>query len=304
MSSCKRYDDFRERTHYDKVGATKNISDLIDVYHYTSASALKSIIENKSIYLTKSDFMNDVEEIEYSLKMIEMLTKKHPTLSEHLKERICDQLLNVRKKYFFGNTYIMSFSKESDSLALWVNYGKEDGYSIKFSKEFFHDIFSGPPKFIKLSDRPSSYGYSVKVNEVIYDECIQTKIIIDLLDEIDFYDKNASGEDKSAYILIMVNFIVDHIPFFKSPGHKPEKEYRLIVEFEYEDYKQSILKHRVFRGAFIPYVEYGIDLNIIKEITIGPTNNFDLVNKGLTSFVESNPTLNVDIKKSQMILRF
>ncbi|MCB2339603.1 DUF2971 domain-containing protein [Clostridium estertheticum] len=304
MDLEKRFNDFEKRTNYSNVGSTKDISNLIDLYHYTSASALKSIIQNKSIYMSKSDFMNDAQEIKYALSIVERITKEHTTLTEELKNKICDQLIDLRKDYFFGNIFILSFSKEPDSLALWSNYGREDGYNIKFTKEFFHDVFSAQPKFVTLPNKARSYGCSFKVNEVIYDESIQIKIITELLNEIDFYDKNIKEKNSREYINIIVNYIIDHVAFFKNPGHKPEMEYRLIVTFEGENYKQSILNHRIFKGAFIPYVEYQINLNIIKQITIGPTNNFELVKRGLKSYVESNPNFKPDIEESEMILRF
>lgn len=197
----------------------------------------------------------------------------------------------------------MSFSNNKDSLPLWTNYGREDGYNIRFSKDFFNDIFKGNLKFTASSNGGTNHTYSPMINEIIYDKTEQISIINDLLDEIHYCDtSDEPGKDK--FIHIYINFVIEHIIFFKSPGHKPEKEYRLAIIFDNEGYKSSILKHRAFKGAFIPYVEFELDLKYIKEITIGPNNNFDLVKKGLESYISCTQNLTANISESDLILRF
>lgn len=299
MNLQERFRTFIERTRYDSIGSLSEIN--IDLYHYTSASAMKSILDNRSLRFTKIDFMNDVEEIEYALHILDNLIDINKNLKEETKIKIKDQLMIKRKDYFFGNTYVMSFSSNGDLLPVWTHYGREDGYSIKFAKELFKSMDYTDTTFIGSGNGSNYHTYSIRVNEVIYDDAIQKKIINDLLNEIDYFDRN-NGEE---YINILLNLIVDILVFFKNPGHKSEKEYRLVVTFENNSYKEYILKHRVFKGAFIPYVEYPINLNYIRKIKIGPNNNFDLVKKGLESYISANPLLkNIEIEESKMILRF
>lgn len=299
MNLQERFRTFIERTGYDSIGSLSEIN--IDLYHYTSASAMKSILDNRSLRFTKIDFMNDVEEIEYALHILDNLIDINKNLKEETKTKIKDQLMIKRKDYFFGNTYVMSFSSNGDLLPVWTHYGREDGYSIKFAKELFKSMDYTDTTFIGSGNGSNYHTYSIRVNEVIYDDIIQKKIISDLLNEIDYFDRN-NGEQ---YINILLNLIVDILVFFKNPGHKSEKEYRLVVTFENNSYKEHILKHRVFKGAFIPYVEYPINLNYIRKIKIGPNNNFDLVKKGLESYISANPLLkNIEIEESKMILRF
>lgn len=59
MNLNERYKEFNSKTHYSSVGSTKEID--IDLYHYTCAKSLKSILDNKSIWITKNDFMNYME---------------------------------------------------------------------------------------------------------------------------------------------------------------------------------------------------------------------------------------------------
>lgn len=300
MNLQERFRNFIEETKYDQIGSLSKIN--IDLYHYTSASAMKSILDNRSLRFTKIDFMNDVEEIEYALHLLDNLIDENKNLTDERKEKIKDQIIIKRKDYFFGNTYVMSFSSDGDLLPVWTHYGREDGYSIKFAKELFRAMDYSDTTFIGSGTNSGNYHtYFIRVNEVIYDNDVQKHIIEDLLNEIDVFDRN-NGEK---YINILLNLIVDILVFFKNPGHKSEKEYRLVVTFENSSYKEHILKHRVFKGAFIPYVEYPINLNYIRKIKIGPNNKFDLVKKGLESYVSSNPLLkNIEIEESKMILRF
>lgn len=45
---------------------------MSSLYHYTNASGLLGILNkgNKTFWLTKSDFLNDISEIDYSRKLL------------------------------------------------------------------------------------------------------------------------------------------------------------------------------------------------------------------------------------------
>lgn len=305
MEIQERFDAFLKKTKHHIVGETKSIDELEGLYHYTSSAVLKNILLNESVWITKSDFMNDEEEIKYAVDFVEEVVERHGRLDSRIKNYMLEELEERKKDYLFGNIHIMSFSKDGDSLALWTTYGKEDGYNIKFSREFFYDMFNSCCNFVKEREDVCSYDFEIKVNKVIYDKKVQEEIINEILDEIDYLDRNYMDERRKAgYIDILIGYIMDYVTFFKHPAYESEGEYRIVLIFENEDYKYTLLKHRIFKGAFIPYIEIRIDVSYIKEIKIGPRNSFNLTMNGLKSLISTYPNINARIKKSEIPLRF
>lgn len=133
-----------------------------DIYHYTSPEGLLGILENNSLRFTNAFFLNDKSEFRYTYKLLlEIL----PSIQQDIDEALFESL-RIRAEYvteegfykhesevlFREDFYIMSFSKDSDNLALWNNYTKSSsktGYNIKFItdnlithlKELLNDTF-------------------------------------------------------------------------------------------------------------------------------------------------------------------
>jgi len=114
-----------------------NIPDEQILYHYTNASSLISIIENKEFWITQRDFMNDKYETKYPAEQILKIFKRNKNIS-------------YDQKYFTENLisslhsqYILSFSLLSDSLHQWSYYGKNDGYCLGIKKGNLIKLLAG-----------------------------------------------------------------------------------------------------------------------------------------------------------------
>ncbi|NPV00515.1 MAG: hypothetical protein HPY53_03935 [Brevinematales bacterium] len=108
------------------------------LYHYTDIESLKSIIEKKELWATNCLFMNDSKEMMYFLDSFYKYFNKKSGIIRDPKEVLInwikrDQFL---EKFFKDSLqhYVLSFSKDGDSLILWGNYSKNIGYCIEFSR--------------------------------------------------------------------------------------------------------------------------------------------------------------------------
>lgn len=136
------------------------------MYHYTNAEVLKSIIENKCLYATHINFMNDWEEYEIGYEMLtgkikEMMKKYRNDFKEkigidnleEIEKYFSDKCLNVTnyseaykkdkfkelRAYTMPEVFTISFCKEKDLLSQWTTYAKESGVAIEF--DFSNFIF-------------------------------------------------------------------------------------------------------------------------------------------------------------------
>lgn len=90
------------------------------VYHYTTAEGLKGIIERGEIWLTNTEFVNDITECKSLWKERELL-KYEDFSNNDVREAWAE--LTTNRIHNRSNRYIISFSKDKDSLSQWRSYG-------------------------------------------------------------------------------------------------------------------------------------------------------------------------------------
>jgi hypothetical protein len=116
-----------------------------DLYHYTSVSGLKGIVESGCLHATNIKYLNDSQEFHFGLDYFskaisrsrnvsktDILVPEDVPLYDHLIELILDwsvpQFLNAASEYF-----VVSFSANPDILSQWRAYGRNNvGYCMKF----------------------------------------------------------------------------------------------------------------------------------------------------------------------------
>lgn len=299
-----------------KYAISKEAHFCENVYHYTNINALYEILTKKTLIVTNSEFLNDREEILYSIDLIEDIYKSIPNgviNIQKLKEILVDSL-----KYKF----ILSFSLNKDSIALWGNYTNFEGYNIEIdlnniigSKGVLRKYLIKNDKRISKSDNAMLYGEAF--GKVIYEASIQRKILKNLiiilnkaLDVTTILDDNEREKLKEE----VLTEIIYYINLFKHPGFKQEEEYRLVYTLNDESY-QRYIKFTNRNGVIIPYIEIVfVDVNDspkvpITAITIGPKTNMELAKKGLERLLESQhynsklKKLDIKILKSEIPYR-
>lgn len=288
------------------------------IYHYTSVEGVLGILDKSEFWVTKSDFLNDISEINYTFDLFEenFLNK---IKNENVRTRMISQFHSeldkdraLYNKALLG-TYIISFSTNQDNLLLWSEFAGKMGYNLGFNIEYLKDEFNR--KSVK------DEKYLLKLHgKVIYNKEEQIRLLGNRIDWkliSDSSDKNMNSLEnlnESISDEIIEDFIsgiffhcLYYSMFFKDSKFEQEEEYRFIFQASHNSKKVSINKEMNFRvkeGALCPFVKVPFKcLNSLESITIGPKNNIDIAKKGLENYCR-NKEINPKILKSNIPLRY
>ncbi|MDO5389999.1 MAG: DUF2971 domain-containing protein [Eubacteriales bacterium] len=289
------------------------------IYHYTNLSSLKGIVTEHSFWVTKSDFLNDKNEFRYAYKVTKKVCEKlvpnesnRTLLQKMLKAKVAELNTLVEDQVMSG-CYVLSFSKGYDSLLLWTEFAKSQGYCMEFD---YSQLRSGIHKKMKMD------GY------VIYNRKEQCTLVENtflrvlkrkddsrrvlrkkLFSETEIVTEEELEQFVSEFALCSFLYSM----FFKKECFQEEQEYRFVFWAFHEENGMEIVPEltpihfRERAQTLIPYIEVGYahnkGQNPIRAITVGPKNNSDLAVKGIRYFLR-NEKINIPVCESKIPLRY
>jgi hypothetical protein len=302
-------------------------TDKEHLFHYTSTNALLSILKNKQLWVTRSDFLNDSQEIKYMSNVLEQVIKelesKHSEYSNRMDGKgsflsiLIEQLGKVANGISndiedVAQIYILSLSENKDSLTLFSNYSNFEGYNIGFKTDELINLFESrntkKNNSIQLLCR-GKVNYNVEnqveiiLNEIldVYNTLFQKLVSkgYRTIDEIIFKD---IMQQTIYRILVSIKM---YALIFKHPAFCHEEEYRMVF-FVDSVHQQKNVKYRANNSIIIPYVELQLGNNVpVSSITIGPKNNIDVAMKSIECFLEHlNYKQPINVDKSIIPLRY
>ena len=303
-----------------KVYQHKNYCKIDEkLFHYTNIFALKAILENKKIWLTKADYMNDSQEVVYATDKISRICMNKFDYKGKCYNQVIDSILVPNQ--FNKRAFILSFSRDNDSLSLWSNYSNMEGYNIGFGSIGLYNAIQksieNMLESISIDKRKVVYGkdYNIIIDDIIYDKQLQEDIVMEINNKMELVMSFYRKTDINAYqtnklLKSLAKRLQGYIGLFKQETFNVEKETRMIITIEDNGILDKMIKHRISNGALVPYIE--VDFNTIDDsipfqgISIGPRNNSDLAKKGMSSFLNLNGFNISDeaINKSSIPLRF
>ncbi|MDD4715024.1 MAG: DUF2971 domain-containing protein [Oscillospiraceae bacterium] len=277
------------------------------VYHYTSANAIINVLTKHKLRLTKSDFMNDVSEIEYACSLFLQRLDQSPVKD---KEAIRASFL-AQKPKLFENVFVLALSNDPDSLSMWAYYGKNDGYNVEIDGQFMVDLSKLQKEKIQIigsdilddeEDEPCpcnvargnhnySFDLEIKSHCINYSRVEQTEIFDLILAEL----SRETGDTRAAMELYL-KLVINIIPFFKHPKFSSEKEYRLLIRLtDISPDSTDIIKYRNYHGILVPYIELFLqNTSYFKSICLSPMNSSDVAKNALSYFANNhNPKLSI-----------
>ena len=280
------------------------------IFHYTSAEAFISILEQNRIRATNIDFFHDAKELIYARdELLEEVMKRINILSaaaedDPEREEACISYnLGLIGKWLdelgghqwnANPTYVTCFCEDSDLLSQWRAYGS-GGYAIGFKAEL---LVENRPD---LQLKKVTYG----VNPPLREE------IIAVLDAIG--EKHEKGSQYSS-----IQFAQKILPLLAGIKHRAfseEKEWRLIQKSWGSGFRTDNINFRSSEAlGLVPYVEVGFPPEAIIKIIIGPGGERELkmnaikwllVKRGLETHTGYHPTANeiVEVEFSDAPLR-
>ena len=242
------------------------------VYHYCSNESLVNIISNRTMWLSSLSYTNDAKEVIFIYDLLHDYIK---TLKLNEKEYF--RLVYLVKLIHLNmhKSYLTCFTKIRDGLVPWQTYGKQ-GVAIAIRPSLF-------PVTRDLPGRIDMKLHAAAFIKVCYNKRELKTLIKDAVDKVLTRELNPA---KAASFLAKIACVT------KLPFWKPEKEWRLIYTpipimenlektipnetFNNIDFDISKIKTRQKSNLTIPYCEFPIIDNLIKEIIVGPESDLNI----------------------------
>lgn len=281
------------------------------IYHYTTLNALQGILDNNEFWVTKSDFLNDKSEFQYTYDLFRENFLCNITELGFREKLIngfdaqINEVNDISRKPLNGY-YIASFSTDSDSLALWSEFSNAMGYNLEFDAEPFIRSFG---KLIMWHGK------------VVYDKENQLLLLKEALEKamtwrpeygnvksLSDFSKDTPDEIIDYIAFDLYAFCTVYAMFFKQPEFHLESEYRVVLSsfHEVSEYvkKPETLFFRPVKEILIPYIKVHCNaVEFLKSITVGPKNNIDIATAGISMYCRSKG-ITIPIHKSRIPLRY
>ena len=222
------------------------------LYHYTTLEGFHCIVNNGTpdklkFHATHIRYLNDMSEYVYYQNLLWKSLKRH-------RKIVSEEAFNkfISSCDLFSDPYILSLSKNDDSLPMWHMYGNEaTGVVLEFDKE-------------KIEQALVTYdndNTSVRLGECKYKQTIEKTVLdsyVNAITKMEEYGKNIF------HIIRMYSLgIKDNMVLHKSPDYKYEKEWRIYA-------RSNEIYTKVSKGQIKPYVEITLPISCLKSIKIGP----------------------------------
>jgi len=257
------------------------------LYHYTNAYAVKEILLNRRLWLTRSDFLNDkLDGILAKNLLIDSVKSICANLTK-FGDEIEDLILSQMSRHKF--LFVCSLSSHLNDMNMYRLYAPlEGGYCLRFKHT---DLLRMSGVTIqKLDYDPSSHEKKIKQLSEKY--ITAAKLYMDegvTIEQLRIQKARFSKETEGLWAELL-----DLQEKFKSKEFEIEGEVRLCAGGS-TDVKFRTSK---FGNILVPYRE--IEFAKGTEITIfsGPNLNDDLAQQGLTHLIVQAATSQPDLKIS------
>lgn len=267
------------------------------LFHYTTTDALINIISTNELWITKWDYLNDMEEFKTALEVCEVVLKGErakPEIFDDIKKEVLNGLESNR---LIWDLYIISFTTDKDSQLLWSNYSNNDGVNIEVDFEKFVESLNHRSLWHGLVN----YKFEKQkecLRQSFYDEIIGNEEMgnISELSQINILE----GREYEMTISHMSVICILYSMFFKKECFEGEKEYR----FVFTGVEEKELNFRNKNSIVTPYIKKKLEnIECIIGVTIGPTYKNDMAKKGIEQLL-SHYNKQVKVLESQIPLRY
>lgn len=264
----------------------------IEMFHYTNIESLISIFNTNSIWASNSLFLNDKEELISIKKNIDMYISKKKYTSAFLD--FVNSKFDELSPSISERTYVVSFTKNRDSIPLWRIYAQKDGYNFGIGKQIFFETIHNDKTIALINKKGESQKVEslVFTGNVIYDDHEKEKQLskyLDLLYLVFMKEDQINEDDYMKYYSMIFSDIILYAYLCKTPVFEIEEEYRLIVYLKNEEERQLFEQYRTRDGAIIPYIKIDIcdkEMSFITQLNIGPCSNVEIRKESLKLFLD------------------
>jgi hypothetical protein len=257
------------------------------LYHYTTQKGLLGIINDRQIWATHTQYLNDRREFLHAVDLvrgeIQRLLDEHNIGLGAASVPRMEALNRMRETLSMSpehiNVCVCSFSEDGDSLSQWRAYGGSSGFAIGFSPEILGGAVEKQQFFLA---------------QCIYDPRAQQDIVRALVEEVleEHLSKHPVTEDKEFDEVFwntggnFLTYLYRYAPMLKNQSFAEEREWRIIstpIFAQRLDYREG-------RSLIIPYYRLPLwedsQKTEIYEIIVGPTRDVERSIKSVSRMIK------------------
>jgi hypothetical protein len=270
------------------------------LFHYTSLSAMKAIVESSRLWASHAAFLNDSSELRYS----------HTIFQTTIQELVVAEQTEVGREYLqralraidpFDGTwevFLLCLCEDGDLLSQWRSYATgAAGYSLGFEAGELNTLVQ-----FSAGEAGLEQPLSCTLRKVNYDRAQHVSVIRDIVHSVLAILKALSpgmtAGDAGALIADAIAVTRDHLfefyPFFKDPGFREENEWRLVFSFGLSTDRTTFWKFRALGTHLVPYLDIraavrsGVKMGRlpIGRVTVGPVASPGLAEAAIRLFLK------------------
>ena len=279
-----------------------NPSDEPTLFHYTSAAGLIGIIQNRELWATESNYLNDPSEVSFaSTVLISRLNERIGRgVSENelhtaqaaialLEQAYVDP--NSREQYLEDRAFITSFSRSDRSFTLWRMYGGRNGFSIGFDEERLGEwvglgcpsssegVGNGIEETEKLDAFEANFHLEARIQDVSYGAAPVDSILDDVME--------LSSEDPSLHLQEgRLREVLKRLSAVKHDAFADEREARLVLQAQGHHAADPSIRVSA-TGALVAYRKLVFPFEAVRSITISPGTNVSQTRHAIGSLLVS-----------------
>jgi hypothetical protein len=256
-----------------------------DLWHYTTAPPLISMIESRALWATNAVFMNDQTEISHAAWLLQRLVGEPDGGAANDKRRATDDPADsvirevLARLHNYIEIYVVCFCAVPDLLSQWRAYGSAGGYAIGFDSSSLPALGPGPLTLARVTYDPGEQQRQLQ------------KLVISWRSLFAEVDVPPQPWEHVAAVLFAQTFALLAITF-KSEAFAEEQEWRLFfvrTRLPQPLPDEPFAMHFTQRnGLIVPYVRltphpHSIGpLSLpITSVTVGPSRYPKLAASGL-----------------------
>lgn len=249
---------------------------IAPLFHYTSASGLKGILESRQLWFTSVFHLNDPSELTSGLETaVDLLNELRDKGGKDRKE-VCDTMEKVVTHdlgFHFG-FFVASFSRNGNELGQWRAYGDNGrGFAIGLAPALFQ------PEERRVGSNPNEKFFC---SPVIYDEAISRKTHRDVIERaLGIVDRMSSAGElnnsgQRAHFLRELSIAIASRVLWNSITTKHnayalEQETRLLM-VNGIDILKPYIETRIRGSELVPFIRAPMEIEQgnITKIVVGP----------------------------------
>lgn len=253
------------------------------LFHYTSLSAMQSIVESQSIWATDVRYFSDASELTY---LMQALHRGIDERTEHNQSEILRQFHRwLSDRLPQGNmVFAASFSVQGNLLSQWRAYCQ-------------------PGKGVSLGFRPTAIERAAaeqtfSLGKCLYDQKEQGELVSRVLDAVQSLGEDV-GMDSNRHPTQSFFGVFERIEnsplrigaVFKHPAFSEEVEWRAVSPV-FTSYVNAGIRWREGLSMLVPYIHFRLAASAatipLSDVFVGPTPHFNSAMDSISRYLSSH----------------